>query len=868
PSSTEEKNNNATSERRKEKSRNAARCRRSKETEVFCELARELPLPQSVSASLDKASVMRFAISFLRMRKLLASDGSTEHIDSMGDIDPAFLKVLEGFFLVMNHDGDIVYLSDNVSKYLGTTHVDLVGQSIFDFTHPCDHEEIKEILSCKQVPLGSAKKNKETPTEIDFLMRMKCTITNRGRTVNLKSASWKVLNCSGHQKVCGSSSSTQTESSHGFKDPAQTYLVLICQPIPHPAELEAPLDSHTFLSRHTLDMKFSYCDDRFVVDLIGYCPEELLGKSVYEYYHALDSDNITKSHHSLFSKGQAKTGQYRMLAKHGGYVWVQTQASVIYNSRSAQPQSVVCIHYVLSGVEENTTIFSLEQTERLFKLQDTAQGAEGDEACPREAPQTVDSGRLYAMLKEEPDELAQLAPTPGDTIVPLQFNSTVFIYTYKNYNSAPLCDDTTRCDPDTKRTGKQAPTDSGDTQVSPFTAHQMSTRTSTPSSSETGSSCTPGSPEDVYASCNDLRVELVEKLFAKSTDIQNSYTQDDYSTVDLEMVAPYIPMDGEDFQLCSLSLQEQMATPSPLQLSNASPNPLSRMYQHCCRQGSSIKLQIPSHSQQPQAASKLPDAWASQGIIVTKPAIYNDSSFYGATDQGLAAAGKCGSSWPYKSNSFSNLYDGRHFLDGEKGFKRDASVAAQMQMYQRCLGNRTQDFGPCKRSPELSNLKRKWHLDGGINFKNPYTHMVYEDAAATTLSSHPPWKRSKVWDDTSGKGVPQAKSLSFSNIRGKVTLHHALLRMPCDNKTSDQTGMSQLKGFKPTHLTRACPPLQQQYLSTSKPTGLASCLLGRSFEGVHLPTLTSYECEVNAPVQDIQNLLQGKDLLMALDQAT
>lgn len=59
------------SERRKEKSRDAARCRRGKESEVFYHLAQELPLPHSVSSSLDKASIMRLAISYLRMRILL-----------------------------------------------------------------------------------------------------------------------------------------------------------------------------------------------------------------------------------------------------------------------------------------------------------------------------------------------------------------------------------------------------------------------------------------------------------------------------------------------------------------------------------------------------------------------------------------------------------------------------------------------------------------------------------------------------------------------------------------------------------------------------------------------------------------------------
>lgn len=59
------------SERRKEKSRDAARCRRGKESEVFYELAQELPLPHSVTSGLDKASIMRLIISYLCMRKLL-----------------------------------------------------------------------------------------------------------------------------------------------------------------------------------------------------------------------------------------------------------------------------------------------------------------------------------------------------------------------------------------------------------------------------------------------------------------------------------------------------------------------------------------------------------------------------------------------------------------------------------------------------------------------------------------------------------------------------------------------------------------------------------------------------------------------------
>lgn len=49
----------------------------------------------------------------------------------------------------------------------------------------------------------------------------------------------------------------------------------------------------------------------------------------------------------MFAKGQVCTGQYRMLAKRGGFVWVETQATVIYNSKNSQPQCVVCVNFVL-----------------------------------------------------------------------------------------------------------------------------------------------------------------------------------------------------------------------------------------------------------------------------------------------------------------------------------------------------------------------------------------------------------------------------------------------------------------------------------------------------------------------------------------
>ncbi|XP_050306275.1 protein similar isoform X2 [Anthonomus grandis grandis] len=334
-------------EKRKEKSRDAARSRRSRETEIFADLGTALPIAPDQVGQLDKASVMRLAISFLRVRDMIGlipvlpvKEKLPKHLKE----EPIFLKSLDGFLVVISSEGDFVYLSENVSDYLGIAQIDLMGQNVFEYSHPCDHEEIKDILASKS---GS-----DVPKS--FFIRLKCTLTSKGRSVNLKSATFKVIHCTGH--IIKDKSISEEES----KGRISSCLVAIGQPIPHPSNIDTPLPRQTFLTKHSLDMKFTHADDEFMLDVLGYTSEDLLGQSVYEYHHAMDSDAIGAAYKCLFSKGQCETNRYRFLAKTGGFVWVVTQATLIYD-KMQKPQSVVCVNYVISGVECKDEIYAAHQ---------------------------------------------------------------------------------------------------------------------------------------------------------------------------------------------------------------------------------------------------------------------------------------------------------------------------------------------------------------------------------------------------------------------------------------------------------------------------------------------------------------------------
>ncbi|CAH1263779.1 HIF1A [Branchiostoma lanceolatum] len=414
------------SEKRKEKSRDAARVRRTKETEIFYDLAHQLPLAHSKSAQLDKASIMRLAISYLKTRMIFA-DSEVVKVESSTDqqMSDQYLKAMEGFVLSLSDEGDILYLSENVCKYLGLTQLELTGHSIYDFTHPCDHEEIRDVLCTK----NGYTKNKAC----SFFMRMKCTLTSKGRNVNLKSATYKVIHCQGYLKSYNNSH----VNSLGCKEPPLLCLVAVGEPIPHPSNIEFPLDCKTFLSRHSMDMKFTYCDER-ITELLGHEPASLLGKGVYDYCHALDAERLERMHRCLYQKGQVTTGQYRLLARRSGYAWVETQATIIYNNRTEKPQCIVCVNYVISDIEEGDSVLSSEQAsqKKFPKVEKMEPEDIQSSSLPSftQATDTIFSKKTPDMepgffwdgeqaLRDSPEDLTRVAPAAGDAMIPLGFPS-------------------------------------------------------------------------------------------------------------------------------------------------------------------------------------------------------------------------------------------------------------------------------------------------------------------------------------------------------------------------------------------------------------------------------------------------------------
>ncbi|XP_055993143.1 hypoxia-inducible factor 3-alpha isoform X2 [Sorex fumeus] len=542
----------SSTELRKEKSRDAARSRRSQETEVLYQLAHTLPFARGVSAHLDKASIMRLTISYLRMHRLCAA-GEWSQVGE--PLDACYLKALEGFVMVLTAEGDMAYLSENVSRHLGLSQLELIGHSIFDFVHPCDQEELQDALT---PPQNLSKKKLEASTQRCFSLRMKSTLTSRGRTLNLKAATWKVLHCSGHLRVYKPPAQTSPARSPRREPPMQC-LVLICDAIPHPGSLEPPLGRGAFLSRHSLDMKFTYCDER-IAEVAGYRPTDLIGCSAYEYIHALDSDAVGQTIHTLLNKGQAVTGQYRFLARSGGYLWTQTQATVVSGGRGPQSESIVCVHFLLSRVEETGLVLSLEQTDRPSRR-----------PLQRGTPSQKDT------------------PNPGDSLDISSPRILAFLHPPALSEAALAADPRRFCSPDLRRL--LAPILDGTSGAATPSAPPAAWRPQSPLAADL--------PDELLVDMENAHKLLVlgRDLEAVETDLDIAQDSDD--ALALEMLAPYISMD-DDFQLNS-SEQTPMAcrrlrgaVPRPRAQSFHGPSPASPEPSLLPRWGSDPRLSCSS----------------------------------------------------------------------------------------------------------------------------------------------------------------------------------------------------------------------------------------------------------------------------------
>ncbi|KAK2513708.1 Clock [Columba guinea] len=274
---------------------------------------------------MDKSTVLQKSIDFLRKHKEITAQSDASEIRQ--DWKPTFLsneeftqlmlEALDGFFLAIMTDGNIIYVSESITPLL--EHLPVTKN---------------QLEFCCHILRGTIDP-KEQPTYeyVKFIGNFKC------------------LNNVPNSAHNGFEGTIQRSHRPSYEDKVcfvATVRLATPQFIKEMCTVEEP--NEEFTSRHSLEWKFLFLDHR-APPIIGYLPFEVLGTSGYDYYHVDDLDNLAKCHEHLMQYGKGKSCYYRFLTKGQQWIWLQTHYYITYHQWNSRPEFIVCTHTVVSYAE-------------------------------------------------------------------------------------------------------------------------------------------------------------------------------------------------------------------------------------------------------------------------------------------------------------------------------------------------------------------------------------------------------------------------------------------------------------------------------------------------------------------------------------
>ncbi|CAG7829853.1 unnamed protein product [Allacma fusca] len=355
--------------------------RRDKMNTFITELSDMVPMCSAMSRKLDKLTVLRMAVQHMKTLR-----GPRIHSYTEGHYKPSFitdhelkkliLQSAEGFLFVVGCDrGRLLYVSESVYQVLKYSQTDLLGQSWFDILHPKDVAKVKEQLSSSDMAprerLIDAKtmlpvkgnvpqeSNRLCPgARRSFFCRMKCKLSQQVKEENESMNSchrkkmsgtserkYTVVHCTGYLKSWAKVGMYEAEGE--AEDACNlSCLVAVGRVLPSisSSSMGSKSRSVTFVSRHTADGKFVFVDQRATL-MLGFLPQELLGTSMYEYYHSDDISGLAEAHKmALRCSDSVTTPVYQFRTRSSRYVKLVSTWKAFRNPWTKETEYLLAKH--------------------------------------------------------------------------------------------------------------------------------------------------------------------------------------------------------------------------------------------------------------------------------------------------------------------------------------------------------------------------------------------------------------------------------------------------------------------------------------------------------------------------------------------